>query len=272
MSYAFCGNVLFQYCNVVFLVGAAWLPWAIQFADRMLREHSPHSAIGLGTTLAMMITGGDPQMAYNTMLLAAFYAILLWRTEGREPAAASAAGRWWRRRPVLLASAVVVCGLLAAVQILPTLEASPSTGRGTYDAPRNIYELASSLANPRDLDERLPWYAGLAGGVARGHQRQIYHFSVPPWRAIELLWPNVAGRPFPTDRRWLAALGADGNLWAPSLYMGLLPLVLAATTWSLRKRAALEVRFCSWMVLLGSLASLGCLWRCLGRRIGLRRL
>lgn len=258
MSYAFCGNVLFQHCNVVFLVGAAWLPWAIQFADRMLREHSPRSAIGLGTMLAMMITGGDPQMAYNTMLLAAFYALVLWRAERREPAARSTiAGNPWRRRPVLLASAVVVCALLAAVQILPTLEASPSTGRGTYDAPRSIYELASSLANPRDLNERLPWYAGLVGGVSRGHQRQIYHFSVPPWRAIELLWPNVGGRPFPTNRRWLAALGAEGNLWAPSMYMGLLPLVLAAATWSLRKMAAVEIRFSSWMVVLGSLASLG---------------
>ena len=38
VSYAFSGNVLFTYCNCVFLVGAAWLPAAMLAADRMLVE------------------------------------------------------------------------------------------------------------------------------------------------------------------------------------------------------------------------------------------
>ena len=40
IAYACGGNVVFQYCNVVFLVGAAWLPLAALAADRMLRERS----------------------------------------------------------------------------------------------------------------------------------------------------------------------------------------------------------------------------------------
>ena len=40
LSYAFSGSVLFGYCNVVFLVGAAWLPLAVLAADRMLVERS----------------------------------------------------------------------------------------------------------------------------------------------------------------------------------------------------------------------------------------
>ncbi len=36
VAYAFGGTVLFQYCNVVFLVGAAWLPWALLATHRML--------------------------------------------------------------------------------------------------------------------------------------------------------------------------------------------------------------------------------------------
>ena len=40
VSYAFGGSVLFQYCNVVFLVGAAWLPVALLAADRMLVRRS----------------------------------------------------------------------------------------------------------------------------------------------------------------------------------------------------------------------------------------
>ena len=42
LSYAFCGNVLFQYCNVIFLVGAGWLPLAILATDRMLRTALQH--------------------------------------------------------------------------------------------------------------------------------------------------------------------------------------------------------------------------------------
>ena len=40
VSYAFGGNVLFQYCNVVFLVGAAWLPAALLASDWMLLRRS----------------------------------------------------------------------------------------------------------------------------------------------------------------------------------------------------------------------------------------
>ncbi len=36
LAYAFSGSVLFQYCNVIFLVGAAWLPFALVATDRLL--------------------------------------------------------------------------------------------------------------------------------------------------------------------------------------------------------------------------------------------
>jgi len=80
ISYAFSGNVLYQYCNVVFLVGAAWLPPALLAADRMLAggRRAVSWAVALGVVLAMMVLGGDPQMAYNAGALAALYALLLW--------------------------------------------------------------------------------------------------------------------------------------------------------------------------------------------------
>src|SRR5438270_400386 len=37
LGYAFGGPVLLQYCNVIFLVGAAWMPLAFYFADRWWR-------------------------------------------------------------------------------------------------------------------------------------------------------------------------------------------------------------------------------------------
>ena len=78
ISYAFSGNVLVNYCNVVYLVGAAWMPLALLAADRMLRERSLRWAAALGMVLALMVLGGDPQAAYHAGLLAAMYAAWLW--------------------------------------------------------------------------------------------------------------------------------------------------------------------------------------------------
>ncbi len=259
LSYAFGGSVLFQYCNVIFLIGAAWLPWAAQLTDRMLRQRKWGAAVGLGVVLALMIAGGDPQMAYNAGLLAVLYAVLLWRARAGDATASETASRgpWYACRPALLATSAITGGLLSAVQILPTLEASPYSVRASYDAPRNIFELAASLAQKRQDGNPTAWYAGLLGSSPRGHQQQIYQFSVQPWRAAELLWPNITGQAFPTHRRWLSLFGAEGNLWTPSLYIGLLPFLLAAATWSLRRKTPIEVRWLSWMVLLGTSGSLG---------------
>lgn len=257
VSYACGGSVLFQYCNVVFLVGAAWLPLAMLAADRMLRRRCALWAVGLGAALAMMVLGGDPQMAYNAALLVALNGLMLWREERRAGPAASGVKRGLAQfRPALLAAALVVGGLLAAVQIVPTLEAAPYSERAQYDAPRNLYELASSMSTSEQAGE-LAWYDGLLGRGSGGHAQHVYQFSVAPWRAVELVWPNVAGRAFPTNRRWLDTLLPPGDLWTPTLYLGLLPLVMAVAAWSVRRNAPLDVRFYSWMAVIGGLASLG---------------
>ena len=41
LAYAFGAPVLFQYCNVIYLVGAAWVPWGLRAADRLVRLGSP---------------------------------------------------------------------------------------------------------------------------------------------------------------------------------------------------------------------------------------
>lgn len=269
MSYAFGGSVLFQYCNVVFLVGAAWLPWAAIAADRMLGERSVRSAVGLGVILALMIAGGDPQMAYNAGLLAALYALLLPRRAGWATVHQTAANQpepgtspKQPSRPLLLGLTAAVALLVAAVQVFPTIEASAASARGNYTSPRNIYELAAYPFAERntlagDADPNTSWYGGLLGNDPSSHQGQIYQFSIAPWRVVELLWPNITGRPFAGNHRTLAAMRAEDNLWTPSNYLGLLPLVLGAASWSLRRKAPPEIRWLSWMVLLGGLGSLG---------------
>ncbi len=75
LSYAFGAPVLFQYCNVIFLVGAAWVPWGLCAVDRLVRLRRPSSVPGLSLVLAMEVLGGDPQAAYLTVVCGLGYAL-----------------------------------------------------------------------------------------------------------------------------------------------------------------------------------------------------
>jgi hypothetical protein len=255
ISYAFCGNVLFQYCNVIYLVGAAWLPLAWLYVDRLLRLRQGRSAIGFGVVLALMVLGGDPHLAYNTAIGACGYAVLLWRDD--RAATREGAVPLPLRRPLYIFAALAIAGLLAAIQVLPTFEAGPFSSRSKFDAPRNVYELAISATSASTAEGSGVRLSTLLGDSPRGHHAKIYHFSLEPWRLIELVWPNVTGRAFPTNRRWLTPLHAEYNLWTPSLYMGLLPVLLAALAFRLRRPAPVEVRGLSWLVIFGVVGSFG---------------
>lgn len=309
LSYAFSGNVLFTYCNVVFLVGAAWLPLAMLAADRMLAGGSQGSgvrgqgsgvrgqgrrvrwAVGFGVVLALMVLGGDPQMAYNAGLLAVMYALWLWLYEsplslwqrvkqavgcverttttqgdrgqrplGDLPVRCTHPAHLLRSRPALLALAAATGLALSAVQVLPSAEFVAHSGRA-----------AECTA------------AGLILGRSKPgtHGEHRYHFSVGPWRLAEYLWPNFGGRQFPVHRRWLEVIPAEGRVWTPSLYMGLLPLLWALSAMRLRggrrrgrsprcceptdspgHLAELRDRWLGWSVVLAVLASFG--WYGLG--------
>ena len=263
LAYACGGNVVFQYCNVVFLVGAAWLPFAALVADKMLQNQSWRAAVALGVVLALMILGGEPQAAYHALLMTGLYAVVLARVaKGEEKI--SAVGIWqglkgspFARRILLLGLAAIAGFFLAAIQIFPSAEASKESERAAYRRPRSIYEAAANANRP-------------AAEIAQGlfgqpdpttHHERAYHFSVGPWRYAELLWPNVSGRMFPTQRRWLSLWPAEGRIWTPTLYMGLLPILLAAAQLRLRSKDE-RIRWLSWLVLLFTLGSLG--WYGLG--------
>ncbi|MDA1050612.1 MAG: hypothetical protein O3C40_09040 [Planctomycetota bacterium] len=254
LSYAFGGSVLFQYCNVVFLVGAAWLPFGLLAADRMLRERSLGWAVALGAVLALMTLGGDPQAAYHMGMLAAFYACLL----PRDSASPSVTARipWRRSRPALLAVAAIAGLCLALVQILPAAEWTRQSNRDAPDAPRNVYEAAATLTAGAPTGTH-PVASGLVGTPQPAtHLRHVYEFSVGPWHAIEFIWPNFFGHIFPTNDRWSTVFSGEGRTWTPSLYLGLLPLVLAICSWRVRRGDA-RLRFVSLLTLLALLASFG---------------
>ena len=75
LAYAFGGPVVFQYCNIIFLVGAAWAPWGFRAADRMLRLGRRWAIWELALVLVWRRSAGDPQTAYLTVVSAGGYAV-----------------------------------------------------------------------------------------------------------------------------------------------------------------------------------------------------
>ena len=104
LAYAFGGPVLFQYCNIIYLVGAAWLPLGFRAVDRWLRLGRGIALAELAVVLAMEILGGDPESAYLTGLCAAGYAAALaWRKGSRSGAGTDGAPPWSRRGQIFAA-------------------------------------------------------------------------------------------------------------------------------------------------------------------------
>ena len=256
ISYAFGGSVLFQYCNVVFLVSAAWLPFGLLATDRMLRERSLGWALTLGATLALMVLGGDPQAAYHLGMLSALYAWLLRGDRASDTLATPSS--WRTSRPALLGAAATASLCLALVQILPADEWAQQSDRQSYDIPRTVYEAGHSVEHVRSSREFMSNIAaGLFGSPQpNSHLQHVYEFSVGPWHLTEFIWPNFFGRMFPRNERWSTVFPGEGRTWTPSLYVGLLPFVLALVSWRVRRCDA-RVRFVSMLTLLAVLGSFG---------------
>jgi hypothetical protein len=83
MAYAFGAPILFQYCNIIYLVGAAWLPLGIHAVDWWARLGRRWGLVELALVLSMQVLGGDPQAAYLLGLAAIGYAVgLAWSWSG----------------------------------------------------------------------------------------------------------------------------------------------------------------------------------------------
>lgn len=232
LGYACSGSVLFNVYNLIYLVGAAWLPLALVAAERLVRTRTLASALMLGAAWAMIVLGGDMQAAYHGLLLAAAWIglrLLLRRRDAQEepPEGAQPADRRTEEpasadasRPrssvalvALLTLAAAIGAGLSAVQWLPSLEAAAHSTRARWT-------YAERLTGRTSPDS---------------HSDDVYQFSVGPWRWAEFLLPNVYGRQFPVHHRWIDALPAEGRVWTPSLYFGLPGLLAAAAALGARR-------------------------------------
>ncbi|MGZ3316923.1 MAG: hypothetical protein ACXU95_06435 [Isosphaeraceae bacterium] len=130
LTYTFGAPVLFQYCNVVFLVGAAWLPLGFLAVDRWVRLGSRPALLGLAIVLAMQTLGGDPQSAYLLGLCGCGYAVgVAWyrarKVNGQEDEGTVQSGRkgysWWLISAVVIGLALWVAGTVFLAELFPKL-------------------------------------------------------------------------------------------------------------------------------------------------------
>ena len=265
LSYTLSGPILFQYCNVVYLVSAAWMPLAWLAISAQYKQLQAKWTAILAVTLAMMILGGDPQAAYHTILVALLLFVLQWRKQVRTARATATRSQWIARYGGHLVTAVLGAGLLSAVQVLPSMSWAQQSDRTHVRAPQNLYQIVKSILQQDVADGAHSSQTSLGEQIVRPlletplagtHARHVYYFSVGPWRLAEWFWPNFSGLRFPEHQRWIEALPAESPPWTPTLYMGLLPLLVAfsSLTWS---RGHVRWRWISWTAALSLLASFG---------------
>lgn len=181
LSYSFSGPILFQYSNVVFLVGAAWLPFLALFSFDFFASATVagklKSTLKLSVAQALAILGGEPQIVYLSTL--AFFAFALVapvrlavktapsppknlaspnsstvpKPLSSSPNVPSASVRRVRDRfrtrfalgLLLVGVASTATFLLAAPQILPSAELIARSERAAGGAPRSLWEIPAAL-------------------------------------------------------------------------------------------------------------------------------
>ncbi len=222
VAYGLGGSVMSQTSNVIFLVSAAWLPLAIGLIFRFAMAGRIRLLAALAVIMALMVLGGDPQMAMHVLLIAG----LVWCPWCKVGLAATSCGgvattRWigWLAALSFVALLAAAC---AAIQLLPGAQWSQSSERATDIADRSVY---------RSWTPRIPATATgepvnrLARPQTGTHPDAIYQFSQAPWSMLELVWPNLYGQRVP----WSDRLAGADRVWSGSIYLGILVLLLAIT-------------------------------------------
>ncbi len=243
LSYAFSGPIVFQYSNVVYLVGAAWMPLGVHAIDGWLRQQRRSAVFELALVLSMQMLGGDPESAYLLGVAGAAYCVwLYWQRLGKL--------RW----ALLLTAVATFYGgkLLLAARAASFLAAH---ARGKSVAPSDLHWLSwpTTLLGwglilvivVRRWPGALRGMSGLAAAAALAIAvcaiqlwptlefgqlsvraadcgiHDVYPLSLEPQRLLELAWPNAFGTIDRGNHAWLGLLSPNrSEPWEPSLYLG----------------------------------------------------
>ena len=243
IGYAFGAPVLFQYSNVIYLVGAAWLPWGLREVDRLVRQTQALAVSGLAFVLAMQTLGGDPQTAYVTLLAGAGYAAGLALRDQftanlarfKVPIGLGLVAVWVVATLVMAVVRPVVPGWMGSVWTVPVFGWGVwrwrQGRRGPFLASLGGLAGAAVLALALASAQLVPIaeFSALSSRAAGSEPASVFKFSIEPYRLVECLWPQPFGQEYPANRSWLQAIAPAGDrqMWEPSLYLGGLVLGLA---------------------------------------------
>ncbi|MDX1925493.1 MAG: hypothetical protein SFV81_03180 [Pirellulaceae bacterium] len=223
--------VLFQHNNLVFLSSSAWLGFAIgEIASWLYRDaynmHSPHTRsprlVVLSGAIAMMVLAGDPHTAVNLLIVAVFLAMAVAISKRNALGLIKALG--WLAAVVLLAIG------LSAVQSTPSLLWANQSHRWSSEpeldeslTANDTQSIAATVAPNGTAPSRL---LNILREPARRSTHAVYDFSLSPWHALTSLWPTLGGGFSQGNSRTFSLITAEGRMWIPSLYFGILPLLL----------------------------------------------
>jgi hypothetical protein len=245
LGYAFGGPVLLQYCNVIFLVGAAWMPLAFLTAERWIHQGRLQHLAALAAVLALQTLGGDPEAAYLAVLAASGYAtgrlvaasrrrrqwlivlaagsvtaysvLLAWSLWG-EPLGRGRGIGWWPTASRLALGCWLAAGGAALVRCwLYRARGGESRLLGIWAAAA----LAVAMAGVQLLP-CLEFIRQSPRGGDLGTPASVYDQSLHPARVIEGIWPGIFGSIGRGNHRWVQLLPPtyDHMVWVDSVYLG----------------------------------------------------
>jgi hypothetical protein len=232
----------------------AWLPLALYFLLRSLRRDARwHHAVGLGLSIALIMSTFHPQFAY--FVLMGFFLAWAWRTfllvkEKRFPAAAATAVRFWG--PILLGIGMVFFIFYPPTQWTKQYGVRGSGEKTTYEHATSWSmhpEEAASLIvpeftglnekywgrNPFKLNSEYPglsvWFLGILGLVLFRREKGRWFWL---WGSVGLLSILFGlGAHTPLFRLFYAFIPGIKNFRAPSMMLFWLAtalLVMSADT------------------------------------------
>jgi hypothetical protein len=124
-AFAVNGYFAKHFGQPVFLAGAAWVPWLLALGLALFDRPTWRRAAVLGGAGALTFLAGQPQTAFHAAYAVALVLAVTWfvRRSAERPRVV--------RLFAMLAVAVCVAGLLASVQLLPTLDLVQRSARAS---------------------------------------------------------------------------------------------------------------------------------------------
>ncbi|MBX9656795.1 YfhO family protein [bacterium] len=289
VAYGMSGFILFQLYNIVFLVGAAWLPLGLISVHEIVQRPSVRSLFLLAGVLALQTLGGDPQVAQMTGLIAIVYSLffhlaliramtltlcglamgaaivhigpvvragmqVLLKKGTISEVIVGISDDWSERGAILSAIALSLC-----ISVAMIIWMRKSWMNGALGQTLGSLVLAGILSAGLAALQILPTleFASLSGRASPDAIEETVAFSLHPLRLLEFVSPSLFGHFFPENSRWFPFAEEERSVWIPTLYFGFIPFAIAVASMRFWKGPSTQ-QWLTWMTLIT-------LWLALGR-------